>query len=98
MGRKTKGTRESYQRPLATLRGDGKLLARDQLFHDLARLRERLALARIDHREAFGVDELDVVDAEEAQEVAHVSGLRIERRAGVEAAARREDHGLLAFQ
>src|SRR5438477_6242132 len=60
------------------------------------RFRERLGFRRVAHREAFGVDELHVADAEEAQEIAHVGSLRVERGAGVESAARGEDVCLLA--
>src|ERR1043165_4806296 len=46
--------------------------------------------------QSFGVDELDLAHAEEAEEVAHVGGLRVLWRAGIQAAARREDIDLLA--
>src|SRR3954468_2465528 len=45
---------------------------------------------------AFGIDELDLVQAEKAEELAHVARLRVLRRAGIEAAARREHIDLLS--
>src|SRR5512132_122445 len=92
-------TPESYQRPFAEppLRRGGHRLERTRgdRADRMLRAFERLGLRRISHREALGVDELHVLDAEEAQEVANVSRLRVERRARVEAAARGEDVGFL---
>src|ERR1043166_5550798 len=59
------------------------------------RLRDRALLVRVAEREAFGVDELDVADAQEAEELADVGRLGV-AGAGVDAAARRDDIGLLA--
>jgi len=36
---------------------------------------------------AFGIDKFDVSHSEEAQKVTHIAGLRIQRRAGIEAPA-----------
>src|SRR3990172_2059998 len=59
---------------------------------------KRLVSRRLAEREPFSVDELDVGDAEEGEEVAHVRRLRVGGRAGVLAAARSEKLGLLAGQ
>ena len=48
-------------------------------------LGERGLLAVLAHVQAFGVDKFDVSNAQEAEEIAHVSRLAVERRAGVEA-------------
>src|ERR1022692_3347510 len=48
--------------------------------------------------EAFSVDEFHIGHAEEAQEVAHIAGLRVHRRARIEAAARRKHVHFLAGQ
>src|SRR5258708_37481316 len=100
MGRKRYGTPEYYQCPariLLALRGVGhvRVLAGGEGLDRVARLGERLGLRGIAHREAFGIDELDVVDTDEAQEIAYVRGLRVERGSGVDAATGREDIGFL---
>ena len=64
----------------------------------LVRVGERFLLARFAEVEPFGIDELDVGDADERQEVANVGGLAVTRRSRVAAAARREDIGFLARQ
>jgi hypothetical protein len=61
-----------------------------------ARGGERLFAALRPHREALGVDELHVGDADEAEDLAHVGAVGIGGGAGVQAAARREHVGLLA--
>src|SRR5512140_1777997 len=50
------------------------------------------------HRETLGVHELDVVDADEAEELADECALQVAGRARMAAAARREDVRLLAGQ
>ena len=47
-------------------------------------------------RQPFGVHELDVADADEAEELPDIGGLQVRRRARIAPAARREDVGLLA--
>src|SRR5713101_9341073 len=59
---------------------------------------KRGGLARLVDGEAFSIDELDIGHAEEAQELAHVRGLRVARRALIQAAAHREHVHLLASQ
>src|SRR5260221_4957452 len=46
------------------------------------------------HRQSFSIDELHLRDAEEGEEVAHVSGLHVPRRALVHSAPRSEDVSL----
>jgi hypothetical protein len=67
----------------------------DQRLNARSSPRERRLAGFLAHRQPFGVDELDVRDTEEAQEIADVRGLRIERRARIDAAARRDDVGFL---
>src|SRR5258706_2168493 len=103
MGRKRYGTLEYYQCPVGFLRGlrgvgHVRELAGREGLDRLGCLGERIGLGRVAHREAFGVDEFHVVDAEEAQEIAYVTRLRIERRARVQPASGGEDISLLALE
>ena len=64
----------------------------------VARPRQAVLPGRVAHRQSFGIDELDVSDAEEAEEGAHVCGFAVERGAGIESAARRKNDRALARQ
>src|SRR5689334_12777386 len=74
----------------------GQALGRKQAIDLSVRAADALRLRFRADGKAFGVDELDRAHAEEAEELAHIGGLRVLRRAGVQAAARREDIDLLA--
>jgi hypothetical protein len=57
---------------------------------------ERPAAVRLAHRQALGIDELDIADAKEAEEIPEVIRLCIHPGALVSSAARGHHVGLLA--
>src|SRR6185437_2433505 len=53
-------------------------------------------LGGLPHVETFSVDELDIRDAQESEEIAHVAGLAIQRRTDIHSAPGGKDISLLA--
>src|SRR5256885_349338 len=76
----------------------GEQFRGDEAIDVRVRLGDALRFGLGADRKAFGVDELDVGHPKEAEEVAHVAGLRILGRAGIEPSARGEHVDLLSAE
>src|SRR6266542_1420136 len=78
--------------------GERERIRRNDTLDRAVRRGERGLSALFVERQAFGVDELEILDADEPEELAHEAGLEIERRSQIATAACREYVRLLAGQ